>query len=46
MREALPLLAQRLRGPRLERPATFRPVSGVTGAVELPIAFHEAQEGS
>jgi cytochrome P450 len=46
MREALPLLARRLRGPRLERPATFRPVSGVTGAVELPIAFHEAQEGS
>ncbi len=46
MREALPLLARRLRRPRLERPATFRPISGVTGAVELPIAFHPPQEGS
>ncbi len=45
MREALPLLARRLREPRLERPATLRPISGVTGPVELPIAFHPSQEG-
>ena len=32
--------------PRLERPATFRPQSGVTGAVELPTDFWERHEGS
>jgi cytochrome P450 len=46
MREALPLLARRLREPRLERPATLRPISGVTGPVELPIVFQPSQEGS
>lgn len=45
MREALPLLARRLPGVRLTRPATFRPQSGVTGAVELPIAFLTARPG-
>jgi len=29
----------------LVRPATFRPQSGVTGAVELPIAFLTARPG-
>ena len=43
MREALPQLARRLPGVRLTRPATFRPQSGVTGAVELPIAFLTAR---
>jgi cytochrome P450 len=45
MREALPLLARRLREPRLERPATLRPISGVTGPVELPIVFQPSQGG-
>jgi cytochrome P450 len=45
MREALPQLARRLPGVRLVRPATFRPQSGVTGAVELPIAFLTARPG-
>ena len=45
MREALPLLARRLREPRLERPATLRPISGVTGPVELPIAFQPCAGG-
>ena len=39
MREALPLIARRLPNPRLERPAVVRPVSGLTGPVELPLAF-------
>lgn len=39
MREALPLIARRLRDPRLERPAVVRPVSGLTGPVELMLAF-------
>jgi cytochrome P450 len=45
MREALPLLARRLREPQLERPATLRPISGVTGPVELPIVFQPSQGG-
>jgi cytochrome P450 len=45
MREALPLLAWRLPGLRLTRPATFRPQSGVTGAVELPIEFRARRTG-
>jgi cytochrome P450 len=45
MREALPILARRIRDPRLERPAVLRPVSGVTGPVELPIVFHPPEEG-
>jgi cytochrome P450 len=42
MREALPLLARRLRHPRALSPPLLRPVSGVTGPVELPIAFDPA----
>ena len=45
MREALPILARRIRGPRLERAAVLRPISGVTGPVELPIVFHRPEEG-
>lgn len=39
MREALPLIARRMRNPRLARPPLVRPVSGLTGPVELAIAF-------
>jgi cytochrome P450 len=39
MREALPLLARRLRDPRYADTPSFRPESGVTGPIELPIAF-------
>jgi cytochrome P450 len=46
MREALPVLARRIRDPRLERPAVLRPVSGVTGPVELPIVFRSPEEES
>jgi len=37
MREALPLIARRMRNPRYERPPVVRPVSGLTGPVELHI---------
>jgi cytochrome P450 len=40
MREALPLIARRMRNPRFRRPPVVRPVSGLTGPVELAIAFH------
>jgi cytochrome P450 len=46
MREALPLLARRLGDPRPDGPAVLRPVSGVTGPVELPIVFHPNPEGA
>jgi cytochrome P450 len=46
MREALPILARRIPNPRLERPPVLRPVSGVTGPVELPIVFTATEEGS
>jgi cytochrome P450 len=46
MREALPILARRLRAPHLERDAVLRPISGVTGPVELPIVFNGSEEGS
>jgi hypothetical protein len=39
MSEALPLLARRLRDPRLSGEATWLPDSGNTGPVALPIAF-------
>jgi cytochrome P450 len=39
MREALPLIARRMRNPRYERPPVVRPVSGLTGPVELHIQF-------
>jgi cytochrome P450 len=45
MREALPILARRIRRPQLERPAVLRPISGVTGPVELPIVFDPSEEG-
>ncbi len=44
MREALPLIARRMPNPRFERPPAVRPVSGLTGPVELAIAFD--REGS
>jgi cytochrome P450 len=39
MREALPLIARRMRNPRYERPPVVRPVSGLTGPVDLAISF-------
>ncbi|HUZ84073.1 MAG TPA: hypothetical protein VMU66_05225, partial [Gaiellales bacterium] len=39
MREALPLIARRMPRPRYEREPVLRPVSGLTGPVELPIRF-------
>ncbi len=39
MREALPLVARRLAHPRFARDPVLRPVSGLTGLVELDIEF-------
>jgi cytochrome P450 len=39
MREALPLIARRMRHPRYDGEPVVRPVSGLTGPVRLPIAF-------
>ena len=39
MREALPLIARRMRSPRYDGEPEVRPVSGLTGPVRLPIAF-------
>ena len=39
MREALPLIARRMPNPRYTAEPVVRPVSGLTGPVELPIAF-------
>lgn len=39
MSEALPLLAQRLREPRIDGEASWLPASGNTGPVDLPLAF-------
>jgi cytochrome P450 len=39
MREALPLIAPRMRNPRYAGVPEVRPVSGLTGPVRLPIAF-------
>jgi cytochrome P450 len=41
MREALPLIAQRMRNPGYERPPVVRPVSGLTGPVELSVQFDQ-----
>lgn len=42
MSEALPLLAQRLRNPRISGEVTSLPLSGNTGPITLPIAFDRA----
>lgn len=39
MSEALPLLARRLREPRIDGEATWLPASGNTGPIRLPLAF-------
>ncbi|MGH3521073.1 MAG: cytochrome P450 [Haloechinothrix sp.] len=39
MSEALPLLAKRMREPRIDGEADWLPLSGNTGPVRLPIAF-------
>jgi cytochrome P450 len=39
MSEALPLLAQRMRNPRLDGEAQWLPLTGNTGPVVLPVAF-------
>ncbi|WP_029113654.1 cytochrome P450 [Mycobacterium sp. URHB0044] len=39
MSEALPLLASRLKNPRINGTATSLPLSGNTGPIHLPIAF-------
>ena len=45
MREALPLIARRMPNPRFQRPPVVRPVSGLTGPVELAIAFDPEAAG-
>ncbi|HXD59776.1 MAG TPA: cytochrome P450 [Thermoleophilaceae bacterium] len=42
MSEALPVLARRLRNPRLDGEPVYLPPSGNTGPVELPVAFDSA----
>ena len=42
MSEALPILARRLRNPRLDGQPTFLPPSGNTGPIELPVTFDPA----
>jgi cytochrome P450 len=42
MAEALPLLAARLRAPRIDGEARWLPRSGNTGPIELPLAFDPA----
>jgi cytochrome P450 len=42
MSEALPVLARRLRNPRLGAEPHYLPPSGNTGPIELPIAFDPA----
>jgi cytochrome P450 len=39
MSEALPLLARRLREPRIDGTATWLPASGNTGPIEMPLRF-------
>jgi len=41
MREALPLIARRMRNPRYQSEPVVRPVSGLTGPVELSIRFDQ-----
>jgi cytochrome P450 len=45
MREALPLMARRMPGPRYEGEPVVRPVSGLTGPVRLPIRFEAEAAG-
>ena len=45
MREALPLIARRMPNPRYTAEPVVRPVSGLTGPVELPIAFDRGRAG-
>ncbi len=42
MSEALPLLARRMRNPRIEGEARFLPPSGNTGPIHLPVRFDSA----
>lgn len=42
MSEALPLLARRMRNPRIDGEATWLPLSGNTGPIYLPISFERA----
>lgn len=42
MSEALPMLARRLREPRIDGTASWLPASGNTGPVRLPLAFTPA----
>jgi len=42
MSEALPVLARRLRNPRLDGQPRFLPPSGNTGPIELPVRFDPA----
>lgn len=42
MSEALPLLARRLRNPRIDGTPTWLPLSGNTGPIYLPISFDRA----
>ena len=42
MSEALPLLARRMRNPRVEGEARFLPPSGNTGPIHLPVRFDSA----
>lgn len=39
MREAIVALTQRLSGPRFSRPPSYRPPTGNTGPIELPLSF-------
>ena len=43
MREALPLLARRLRNPAFAGEPHTRPPAGVTGVIEMPITFDPGQ---
>lgn len=44
MSEALPLLARRMRNPRIDGHARWLPLSGNTGATHLPISFDPGSE--
>lgn len=44
MSEALPLLARRMRNPRIDGDARWLPLSGNTGATHLPISFDPGSE--
>ena len=46
MREALPLLARRLRNPAFADAPNTRPPAGVTGVIEMPITFDPGPRAS